>query len=560
MYREEILVETPTTNSNQRADLSFLNPLTIPGIAPYTGKWGTPEVAHLLKRTMFGASPTDINYFKKKSLSEAVDELLNPLAPLPPPPLKDYDPAGATTLDTVIAPGTTWVNDPNTDGNITSKRRSSLKKWWTGLMINQDRSIREKMTLFWHNHFATESTDVGESQFLYKHHNLLRTSALGNFKALVKAVTIDPCMLAYLNGNVSTGTAPNENYSRELQELFTLGKQNSPNYNEDDVKAAARVLTGWRTSSTTISSSYDNNRHDKNNKQFSSFFNNAIITGRNSATAGEQELDDLLTMIFNKKAEVSKFIVKKLYRWFCYYSIDAEVQANVIDPLSVLLQDSNWEIKPVLAALFKSEHFFDAANRGCFIKSPLELVVSMCREFEMVFPDAATSYSDAYGMWEYVRASASTMNQNIGDPPNVAGWPAYYQEPQFHELWINSDTLPKRNRFTDLFIGTGYTRNGKVIKIDPVAFAAKMPNPGNPNQLIEDSLNILYQVPLSAESKAFIKKQILLTGQENDQYWADAWISYLANPSITGMPYMTVLTRLRSLYKYFMSLAEYQLS
>lgn len=560
MYNQELLVAKQGNSTNQLADAPGKKYQTVSSLIPYSGPWSTPEVVHLLKRTMFGAAKADIDYFKGKSMSNAVDELLNPTAPLPSPPLKDYDPTGATILDTNIALGTTWVNDPNTDGNITSKRRASFKKWTTGLMINQDRSIREKMTLFWHNHFSTETADVGESQFIYKHHNLLRTNALGNFKALVKAVTIDPCMLVYLSGNNSTGTSPNENYARELQELFTLGKENNPNYNEDDVKAAARVLTGWQTSSPSISSSYNNGRHDKTNKQFSSFFNNTVVIGRNSTTAGDQEVDDLLNMIFNKKAEVSRFIVKKIYRWFCYYAIDADVQANIIDPLAQILQSSNWEIKPVLSALFKSEHFFDAASRGCFIKSPMDLVVGMCREFNMVFPDAATVFADAYNMWDYVRSLASNMNQNIGDPPNVAGWPAFYQEPQFHELWINSDTLPKRNKFTDQFIGTGYTRAGLNIKIDPIAFASKLSNPGNPNQLIDDSLDILHMVPLSDDSKASIKKQILLTGQITDQYWTEAWIAYLANPSLTGMPYLTVLTRLRSLYKYFMDLAEYQLS
>ncbi|MEO5996633.1 MAG: DUF1800 domain-containing protein [Chitinophagaceae bacterium] len=531
-------------------------------LAAYTGSWGKPELAHLLKRTMFGAATVDLDYFKSRSLPDVVSELLNPSAPLPPPPIKEYDSTGALVPDTNVAAGTTWVNDPATDGAITSRRKASLKKWWTGLIINQDRSIREKMTIFWHNHFSTEMDVLGDSQFLYKHHNLLRTNCLGNFKSLVKAVTIDPSMLVYLSGNNSTLTAPNENYARELQELFAIGKENNPNYSEDDVKAAARVLTGWRTTAATVSSYYDNTRHDKANKQFSSFYNNTIITGRNSTTAGDQEIDDLLTMIFNKKAEVSKFIVKKIYRWFCYYAIDAKTEANVILPLANIFVTSNWDIKPVLSALFNSEHFFDARNRGCLIKSPIDMVTGMCREFNFAFPNVTTAYIDAYGMYEYVRNYTSTMGQSIGDPPNVAGWPSYYQEPQFHELWLNTDTLPKRNKFTDVFIGSGYTNAAKTftIKIDPLAFAKNTSNPGNPNQLIDDSLAILFTVPLSDASKASIKKQILLSGQETDQYWTDAWIAYLGNQVITGTPYKTVLSRLQTFYKYLMNLAEYQLS
>ncbi|MEJ7737595.1 MAG: DUF1800 domain-containing protein [Chitinophagaceae bacterium] len=557
MDRREFLTAARKDRPKQPTTTSKFS-RTTSGLSLYNGPWGTAEVVHLLKRTMYGAAIADIRHFKTKSVSEAVDELINPAAAMPSPPVKDYDTTGAAVPDTVIAPGTSWVNDPNTDGTITSRRRASLKKWWMGLLINQDRSIREKMTMFWHNHFATESTDVGDSQYVYKHHNLLRTNCLGNVKALVKAVTIDPCMLRYLNGYLNTGTAPDENYSRELQELFTLGKENNPNYNEDDVKAAAKVLTGWRITSSTISSSFDNARHDKTNKQFSSFYNNTVITGRNSATAGDQELNDLLTMIFNKKEEVSRFLAKKIYRWFCYYSIDADTQTNVIDPLAQILRDNNWEIKPVLSALLSSEHFFDVQNRGCLIKSPVELVTGLCREFNIVFPDPTALYLDAYRMYEYIRNNAATMNQNIGDPPDVAGWPSYYQEPQFYELWVNSDTLPKRNRFTDQLLN-GYTNSGKIIRIDVIAFTKNLSNSGDPNVLIDDALDILYQVPLSVASKQTIKQQILLSNQDQDYYWSNAWNAHLANPA-DNAALQIVLTRLRNLYKYLMNLAEYQLS
>jgi uncharacterized protein (DUF1800 family) len=532
---------------------------TMSGLAPYTGPWDTEAVVHLLKRTMFGAAPNDIAYFKGLGMSQAVDQLLNPSAPMPIPPVKDYDTANTDTPDTSIAPGTTWVNDFNEDGSIQFRRVESLKKWSIGLLINQDRSIREKMGLFWHNHFATETSVVSDPQALYKHHSLLRTNALGNFKQLTRAITIDPCMLKYLNGYLNTKTAPDENYGRELQELFTLGKANDPNYTEDDVKAAARVLTGWKIDFATNTAIFDAARHDTGSKQFSSFFNNTVIAGRSGATAGDLELDDLLAMVFNKKAEVSEYIVTRIYRWFCYYTIDAASQANVIKPLAQLFQSSNWEIKPVLETLLKSEHFFDALNRGCLIKSPLDIAVNLCREYSVVFPDAAADYKGAYDMWDFIRSQTILNNQDFGDPPSVSGWPAYYQVPQFYELWINSDTLPKRNRFTDAMIYSGYTRGGKKIIIDPMAFAKNLPNPGDPNALIDDSLAILYRVPVSNASKNTIKTNILLSGQTADYYWTNAWFAYTANPTDT-MAYQTVYIRLRDLYRYFMNLAEYQLA
>ncbi len=241
------------------------------GLTAYSGGWTENEVIHLLKRTMFGATKADINYFKTRTFLQSVDEMLNPVAALPDPPVKEYTSANAT--DTNIQLGTTWVNDPSTDGGVNSLREASFKKWWMGVMIRQDRSIREKMTLFWHNHFSTETNVIGNSQYVYKHHALLRANALGNFKALTRAVTIDPGMLVYLNGQYNTVSAPDENFGRELQELFCCGKGPGSLYTEDDVKAAAKVLTGWKNTNATLSSSFDINRHDKKNKQFSAFYN-----------------------------------------------------------------------------------------------------------------------------------------------------------------------------------------------------------------------------------------------------------------------------------------------
>ncbi|MEO6915003.1 MAG: DUF1800 domain-containing protein [Chitinophagaceae bacterium] len=533
--------------------------LAATGIQPYTGTFGTPQLVHLLKRSMFGAAPLDINFFRGKSLDETVDYLLNPTAPMPDPPIKEYVSDGALNPDTGIAAGTTWVNDYNVDGSITSRRKASLKKWWTGQMINQDRSIREKLTLFWVNHFSIELDTVNDSQFVYKMQTLLRANSTGNFKTLTRAVTVDPAMLIYLNGSGSKSSAPNENYGRELQELFTLGKENNPNYSEVDVKVAARALTGWTASSATISATFSLANHDKLAKVYSAFYNHTTAANATS-TAGDDDITDLINMIFSKKEEVSQFIVTKLYRWFCYYDVDDNIKANVIVPLAKVFADSNWDIKTVMAALLKSEHFYDENIKGSLIKSPVDITISMCREFNMVFPLVASGYDNAYAMFEYIRALTVPMGQNIGDPINVAGWEAYYQAPQYHEIWMNADSLPRRNKFTDLFSNNGYTRNSFVLKIDAVGFTKNLSSPGNPNQLLADAIEILFQVPLSDSFKQTIKQTILLSGQITDSYWTDAWNAYLANPMVTGTPYKMVDTRLRTLYKYLMNLPEYQLS
>jgi uncharacterized protein (DUF1800 family) len=528
------------------------------GINPYTGNWGKNEIIHLLKRTMFGAKQADVTYFGSLTVSQAVDELLAPTAPIPGPPIKEY---ATTTVvganpDTSVAQGTTWVNDVNNDGVVQNQRRSSLKKWWTGNLVNQDRSIREKMVIFWADHFGNEIGDVANGNLAYKHLNLIYNNALGNVKSFVRAMTMDPHMLRYLNGYLNTAAAPDENYARELQELFCCGKGPNSQYTENDVKEAAKVLTGWQVNYTNYTSTFSSARHSSVNKTFSAFYGNTTITGRTGATAGVQELDDLLNMIFAQQ-EVSKFIVRKLYRFFVYYSIDATIETNVIAPLATILRNSNYDIVPVLRTLLKSEHFFDVLNQNCYIKTPVDFVVGAIREMNVTFPPL-TDWDTNYGLWNNIYSVMSVLQQNIGDPPNVAGMPAFYQEPSFHELWITTDTLPKRNQFTDLMVSTGYTRNNIRVIFNLPVWAQGVYNPGNPNDLINGILDTVFRIPLSNESKKQIKTQILLSGQQYDYYWTNAWHAYIANPANTTN-FNTVNNRLKSLFQYLFALSEYQL-
>lgn len=556
MDRREFLTARKTTKGN-KTPFSSSAARTLSGINPYSGSWTPNEVIHLLKRTMFGAKKADVDYFAGRSLNQTVDELLNPTAADPAPPVKEY--TTTTTLgatpDANVLQGTTWINDINSDGTVQGQRRASYKKWWTGVMINQDRSIKEKMILFWIDHFGNETGDVGNANYIYKQHNTIRQNCLGNFKQLVKEITIDPAMLRYLNGYLNTATAPDENYGRELQELFTIGKGADSKYTEQDVKEAAKVLTGWQINGTTYQSVFTPARHSTVNKTFSSFYNNTIITGRTGTTAGDLELNDLLNMIFAQN-EVAKFMVRKLYRWFVYYEIDAATEANVIAPLADIFRSNNYNIKPVLAALFKSEHFFDVVNQGCVIKSPADIVIGAMREFSVSIP-VVTDWDTNYGHWNTLFSFMVNMGLNLHDPPNVAGMPAYYQEPLFHELWITTDSLPKRNQFTDNMTNTGYTRNSFKMQFDFVAVAKTFSNPGNPDDLIADALKYLYRINISPQVKQQMKTQMLLSNQQYDYYWTNAWMAYIASPTAANLAIIN--TRLKDLFRYLMNLSEYQL-
>jgi len=233
------------------------------------------------------------------------------------------------------------------------------------------------------------------------------------------------------------------------------------------------------------------------------------------------------------------------------------VEANIIVPLAAIMRSSNYEIKPVLQKLLSSEHFFDSMNMGCQIKSPVDMLVGMMREFEVKFA-TADQYATNYGLWNLHVSYLNNLQQNIGDPPDVSGWKAYYQEPGFYEYWINTDTLPKRIQYLDYLVTTGYTFNAFKMVVDTIAYAKTFSTPGDPNLLIDEMAEHLLGVTISATHKAQLKRDILLSGQNQDYYWTNAWDTYLLSPANTAnTKYVT--TALVNLVKYFVDLPEYQL-
>ena len=536
--------------------MSQIVPSLNSGLKRFAGRLNKEAAKHLCKRTMFGARKEDVDFFTGQRIKKAVKQMLTTTEAAPAPPLNYYNDTNYTDLE--IAAGQTWITSLKYDGMNNGRRTSSMKAWWTGQMLNQQKTLREKMVLFWHNHFSTETRTVNNALLFYNHNVLLRQQALGNFKFLVKSITTDPNMLRYLNGAANTKKAPDENYGREMQELFTVGKGAGSHYTEDDVKAAAHVLTGYYVDNKTYTGKFDPKKHDDGSKMFSSFYKNRTIQGR-TGMDGQNELDDMIEMIFEQE-EVAKFICRKLYRFFIYHTIDDVTEQTIIAPLASVFRKNNYEIKPVLKTLFESQHFFDAANRAVLIKSPVDFTVGACRELNIKFPPA-TDYVNQYKFWLTIQQQAANMQQNIGDPPNVAGWPAYYQQPQFDKSWINSDTLPKRNIFTDKLVSAGFSKQQEKIMLDPVAFAGATSDPSNPDTLISESIQMLLMLDLSDKEKATLKSGILLSGlqgMKSDHYWTEAWNNLTAKPDDAANK-NNVTKKLAALYKYLMDLPQYQL-
>ena len=505
---------------------------------------------------MFGVKYGEFKKFRGKTLQQAVDAILTVPASLPNPPLNNY---GNLVTDPNVAYGSTWVNAP-LDPAVEFYRKGSVKNWIWGLMANQTPDIQAKMVLFWHNHFAIQFLEIPDSRACYTYTKVLYSHALGNMKDLTRAITIDPAMLFYLNGRLNTKRAPDENYGRELQELFTMGKGPNSKYTEDDVKAAARVLTGWNINPLTnpFTTTFLNTNHDTTDKKFSAFYGNTVIKGQSGINAGNTELDDMLTMMF-KVDEVALYLCRKLYEFFVYYEIDETVETNVIVPLAKVFRDSGYDVKSVLKTLLSSEHFYDTWNRGCVIKDPITQQAGFCREMELPFP-ASTDYFLLYKMWELGSAFGQLTQLHLGDPPNVAGWPAWYQKPMFHRSWINSDTLPKRNQFTDYILLVGHKVGTYTLLVDPWILTKQLSDPGTPDTLISDTTSFLLPMALSAGQISGLK-EILLPGGIPDYNWSD---EYRAATDASDPNHKTALTtatsKLRYLYKAIMNLSEYQLS
>lgn len=564
---------SPNSENKNQSELERVNPITS-GLAPYTDAWSEKEAIHLLKRTGFGFKHSDVISLTSLSINSAVDLVLNINTTPPAPPVNYYNNLEAD--ENGLPYGADWTNNAfsgNDTGNDTNGYRTqSLRAWSLGLALNNGISIKEKMVHFWYHfipvdfEFVKQSSNnyanTNSARICFKYMKMFRDNPAGNFKTLIRNMATQPAMMFYLNNQANSNTAPDENFAREIMELFTLGKDITSTYSQTDVVQAAKVLTGWRVQNLNTNTEATNfviNRHDTSSKQFSPFFNSTVIP-----SSGANELDLFIDMIFSKSEIVSKYICRRLYRFFVYYDIDANIEANVITPLAAHFVASNWDVMPVLEKLFKSQHFFDMANKGVYIKSPFDLILGSCRMFNINYNVSdATNHEAQYEVWNLINYFSSEIEQGIGNIPSVAGWQAFYQNPSFHEYWINSNSIQKRYGFMEyIFYGFDYTKNGLTtrIEVDPIAFVQQFPNSicEDPNLLVSKCITYLLPLDLSANQRNIIKLQTLLSNQAADYYWTGSWYDYINNP--TNNDYKTIVkTRLRSLLLTIVQYAEFQL-
>ncbi|MEM6264080.1 MAG: DUF1800 family protein [Bacteroidota bacterium] len=422
-------------------------------LTPLTGTLGQQRAAHLLRRAGFGGTFAEINSFASKTIAQAVTDLLTfPSQPSPP---------------TDSNSGQTFHGDGRVDPGM-----NEVISWFMYHAMDPTKppTAYYKLVFFLHTCLTVNYNNISDNTMWYYHLQLLMQYADKSYKTLTRKMSVDNAMGRYLDIRNNTKTHPNENYARELLELFTVGKGpqigpgNYTNYTEDDIRAAARVLTGWRQNHDYLNTSRqdpdtgfpimypDQNRHETSDKQFSSAFQNTIITGQNTNAGMATELDDLIDMIFNQDA-VSEFICRKLYRYFVHYNITAEVENDIIQGLALTFRTNNFEFEPVLTQLFNSEHFYDEDDTsvgdetiGALIKNPIELWFGAQRFFKSYVPPLSSDLHGVQNSWLNwnMQRKLEDLGMEVFAPPTVAGYDPMYQGPDFNRNWASTNTLPFR--------------------------------------------------------------------------------------------------------------------
>jgi uncharacterized protein (DUF1800 family) len=339
-------------------------------------------------------------------------------------------------------------------------------------------------------------------------------------------------MLVFLNGSTNTVFSPNENFSRELLELFSIGKGpqvaagDYTNYTEQDVAEGAKIFTGFivqgvrSSTQSQVTSQFMPQLHDSSTKVLSYHFGNQTLSAN-----GAQEHLDYIDLIF-AQPETAKYICRKLYRYFVNYDISTWVETNIIAAMAQILVNNNYEIAPVLEALFKSEHFYDTSVRGAIIKSPFEAVFSMLNSTGSVVNfDLQTSSQ----MYLTMYTLADQMGQEYAAPPSVAGWTAYYQAPAFTKLWINSTYLKKRFDVALLMTTNGLTLNNQNFSLNFLGLLNGLSAPAAAPTVIQDLCTVFCPKVIDPADQLYLKS--LLTGGLPDFEWTLQYNEYLADPT-----------------------------
>jgi uncharacterized protein (DUF1800 family) len=472
------------------------------------------EAAHLARRMGFGSPPDEINNLVLMGREQAVDFLIN------------FDQIDNSQLDRLIAKSFDFSNpnDPN------KFNRSELQRWWITRMIYTARPFEEKMTLFWHNHFATAASKVPDL-LMYIQNQMLRSSSLARFDDLLLGVARDPAMLVWLDGVTSVKGQPNENFARELQELFTLGLTDPvtglANYTEQDVKEIARAFTGWKfffpnqTQPFNAVFLVNPPEHDGGPK---------TIYGQTANFAGE----DVVATIAARQS-TARFLVTRLFKQFVYQLDGTAADLATIDKFAQVYMSQGHSIKALVRAIFTSDEFFGDRARFGLVKSPTEFIVGAIRMVGGSY-NPGISASDAGA--ELPVIFSTFTGQELFNPPNVAGWPSGL-------AWINTAWLLNRYTFADILSASRVPSSppaGIWIGPEKLQKLAK----GNTRKTVKTLTNVLGPLILNDQVIANLREYLSSDDQGNP-------ITYTPDNA-------TVDKKIRGLVHQMLCLSEFQLN
>ncbi len=406
---------------------------------------------HLLNRAGFGGTPGQVRALANMGLDDAVDYIVD-YATIDVPPVR-ADAFDAGIMRPLSEQDRRRQREAQRDGDEDTlsafraerqqrqradrRQMAAFQEWWLERLIESPRPLEEKMTLFWHGHFATGYRAIEDSYHMFRQNQTFRVNAVGNFGALVHAIIHDPAMLRYLNNDQNRRQRPNENLARELLELFMMGEGNG--YTEQDIREGARALTGYTFEDDAFV--FRPRLHDGGEKR---------ILGHAGTWDGDDFVDIILANDYT-----AEFITLKLYRFFVNDLPDGPDRDRrlFLQKLSQRFRTGKYELRPVLKTLFRSEHFYDDANVAAQIKSPVQLIVQAIRGLH-------TPVRSVRALIE----AADLMGQNIGYPPSVKGWDG-------GRAWINTSTLFVRQNVL-VYLLTGRRPHAYAWQTDGASYDA----------------------------------------------------------------------------------------
>ncbi len=477
---------------------------TLQVYSPSSDDWTPAYIGHLYRSFGYGATYEQIQTGLTMTPLELVDLLLSQAVNSPQPETPYWS---------------TFNSEDYGEDEDNLRYQHYVETRYNWMLRGTQYPFLHKMTVFWHDHFATEKEVYNCNSFLWSYYALINKFAFGNFRTFVERMGLNEAMLIYLDGNENVVGEPNENYARELMELFTMGENNG--YTQSDIEEVAKALTGYRLYmyQCNLGPEFIAERHDSSIK---------TIFGQ----TGNFGYDDVHELIFSlRKNEVATYICTKLYQHFVYRN----PEASVVEELAATFIANNWEIVPVLRQLLASEHFYEAVFHGAKIKSPVDLVLQLVTTSGL---DINDDFNE--GILQYLDYITWQMGQDLFNPPNVAGWPG-------HRFWLSENALAYRWTYCQSILNNYLNDNGKE-KIRQLAIQIT-DSISDPLSIAIAMTELLIGRPLDQE---FIDVAVLhLKGGIPENYFEDgSW----------NLNWEEAPDQLLNMYRFFNRLPEYQLT